>query len=214
MSTGILASFVIGLIMDHSGVEVATSVTIALAMIHKLILIFFSSNRPLMLLGFCFYVLFRQFLFPVSIALITSRLGFKFFGLLNGISFLISGISQLFMIPLVRFVHGTCHRYNSTDVPLITNTCDHGKWQQLHIVELLCLLLLLLVPFYDHRANLAQKERVKQLVVSSWRSLHAGTSPILGNSYGSFPSPSVGSHASNRGARDELDVLEEEGITF
>jgi hypothetical protein len=170
-----------------------------------------------MLFGFCIYVLFRQFLFPVSIALITARLGFKYFGLLNGISFLLSGFAQLFIVSLAKAVHGTCHLYNSADTPLVSDTCDHGNWLALHVVEFVVLGALLLVPFYDHRAKVQQKARVKEIakIRSSWKVMYGGTpgSPLLG-SYGTFPSPSSVSFASVRAGREELDVLDEEGISF
>lgn len=235
LSGGFLASFVIGVIMDHAGVETATAWTLLLGMAHELILIFLSTSKFWMNMGFVLYISFRQFLFPVSIALITARLGYKFFGLMNGIAFLMSGIAQLFMVPLVNVVKGTCHKYNTQDAALQEDTCDHGHWMELHVAEFVVLALLLLVPYYDNLAKIAQKERVKELVKvrSSWRRLYGGgSSPLLGHtlsrnnnshhgsSYGSYGSLSASPSSSYRGAaiRDELDVLDEdasvEGLQF
>ena len=240
MSGGFVASFVIGLIMDHAGVEAATGWTIALALVHELILLCRPDSPTWLTLAFVIYVFFRQFLFPVSIALITARLGFKYFGLLNGMAFLLSGVVQLSMVPVVNFVKGTCHQYNSSDAPLILDTCDHGQWQQLHAGELVLLALLLLVPLYDRRAQAAQARRVREVVQmrASWRVLYGGASPLLGRSlssgsskngsYGSMAAagsggvmPSVHSSGSIRMGRDpsELEVLdetddEEEGLEF
>jgi len=242
MSGGFVASFVIGLIMDHAGVEAATGWTIALALLHELILLCRSDRPTWLTVAFVIYVFFRQFLFPVSIALITARLGFKYFGLLNGMAFLLSGVVQLFMVPVVNLVKGTCHQYNSSDAPLILDTCDHGQWPQLHAAAFVVLALLLLVPWYDRRAQAAQAQRVKKVVQmrASWQVLYGGASPLLGRSlssssskngsYGSMAAaagggggvmPSVHSSGSIRMGRDpsELEVLdetddEEEGLEF
>ena len=222
--------------MDHAGIETATAGTLLLGMAHELILIFGSTSPWWMNVGFVVYICFRQFLFPCSIALITSRVGYKFFGLLNGISFLLSGIAQLFMVPVVNLVKGTCHNYNSQDPALVSNSCDNGHWTELHVIELIVFALLLLVPLFDHRDNMEQKVRIQDVVKvrSSWRMLYyggggGGASPLLGRpsssrnrsgSYGSYSSLRDSPVASYRGvgARDELDVLDEdesdEGLHF
>lgn len=235
LSGGFLASFAIGIVMDHAGIETATAGTLVLGMAHELILIFGSTSHWWMNAGFVVYICFRQFLFPCSIALITSRLGYKFFGLLNGIAFLSSGIAQLFMVPVVNLVKGTCHKYNSQDPALVSNSCDSGHWTELHVMELIVFALLLLVPIYDHRENVKQKERIQEVVQvrSSWRRLYyGGASPLMGrpasrngyqyhgSSFGSYGSLAESPVASYRGAaaRDELDVLDEdasdEGLRF
>jgi len=226
LSGGCVASFAIGLIMDHAGVEAATCATLLLGMSHELILIFLSTSKWWMNVGFIFYICFRQFMFPVSIALITSRLGFKFFGLLNGIAFLLSGVAQLFMVPLVNEVKGTCHNYNSQDQALIIDACDHGNWIELHVVEFIVFAVLLLVPFFDNREKRAHQKRVKEMAElrSSWRMLYGGstvsTSPLMGRTFSSGSYGSTSPAASYRGAamRDELDVLDEydedEGLHF
>ena len=103
-------------------------------------------------------------------------------------------------------------------------------------MELVLLALLLLVPYYDRRANVSHQNRVRKIVRvrSSWRVLYGGgssgsNSPLLvrtasrnsnqpgGCSYGSFDgvgggsfpaSPATSYHGA--GQRDELDVLDED----
>jgi hypothetical protein len=185
MSLGVVASLLVGVVMDHSGVEAATACTIALALLYNLLLLVVSAQQPpstaVLYTGFVVYVMFRQFLFPVSIALQTARLGFKYFGLLNGISSLVAGIIQLLMATVVRFAQGTCHRYSSGDVPLMTDACDHGRWQLLHVGQCFVLIALLLVPVLDRRERLLQAERVREIVRvrSSWNILYGGASPLL-----------------------------------
>lgn len=170
--------------MDHAGVESATCWTLLLGILHECIVIFQGHTKLWISLGFVVYICFRQFIFPVSIALITSRLGFKYFGLLNGLSYLLSGLVQLFMIALVHLVQGTCHKYNSHDEKFVSDTCDHGHWLELHIAELLVLILLLLVPYYDYRDKIAHQKQIEGMVQkrSSWRILCDGDSGRIGKS--------------------------------
>jgi MFS family permease len=185
---GVIPSFAIGSLMDRAGVEVATIWTIGLAMAHQLVIIlgimvghYQQQQAPpqpaawtTTMVGYILYVFYRSFLFPVSIVLITSRLGFKYFGLLNGFGPIVLGLLQLIMVPIVQLVQGTCHNYNSTEVALIADTCQHGKWVDLHIIEAIILGLLFLVPLFDHRANLHSQKWLKKLALlrSSWRILY------------------------------------------
>lgn len=223
MGCGVVASFVIGVMMDHFGVEVASIWTIGLAMAHQLIGIF-AVQRSWMLIGFVIYVFYRQFLFPVGIAMITARLGFKYFGLLNGIGFLLSGLAQGLMVPVVKLVQGRCHEYGSVDIELMQDSCNHGNWDRLHVVELLSFMLLFLVPIYDYRDKLAERKQLRQLAKrrSSWRVLYGGNydstasmSPLLERSAGSTTSYGSNSPKMNRVAaieerRDNV-LLEENG---
>jgi hypothetical protein len=108
-----------------------------------------------MLGGYIIYTMFRQFLFPVYIACLSARLGFKYFGILNGLGFAVSGVAQLFIAYVVRAVQGTCH----TD---IGSDCTHGRWTQLHIVQVCILSLLLVIPLLDHYAEKNQAAKASQ----------------------------------------------------
>jgi MFS family permease len=92
-SFGILAAFLIGWLMDRVGLVAITILTILMGQLH-LIMITFLSNKPVpLMVGFVFYTLFRQFLFPMYIASLSSRLGFKYFGILNGLGFAASVVT-------------------------------------------------------------------------------------------------------------------------
>jgi hypothetical protein len=70
--------------------------------------------------------------------------GFKYFGLLNGLAFAVSGVSQVFMSALVSTVQGTCHNIVAT--PASSTSCSPGQWNSLHVAELLLLAVLMLAP--------------------------------------------------------------------
>lgn len=141
-SVGVLAAFLIGWLMDRIGLVTCTIMTIVVGQLHMLIIIFWN-NRPMpMIVGFVAYTLFRQFLFPVYIACLSTRLGFKYFGILNGLGFAASGVTQLFIAELVRAVKGTCY-------VAAAEGCNQGAWKELHIAQLCILSALLIVPVTD-----------------------------------------------------------------
>lgn len=154
LSFGILGSFFAGWLMDTVGLETCTLVTLALGILHMATLLMFG-NEHVMILGYVIYTLFRQFLFPIFIALISNNLGFKYFGILFGIGFAVSGVTQLFIAPLAQVVQGTCH----LDDDAVEN-CSHGKWKELHVYQIVILTLLGVLPIWDHRVQMKVEEKV------------------------------------------------------
>lgn len=154
MSFGLLGSLIAGWLMDRIGLETCTFVTLVLGQVHMLIIFFFGEHMPLMTLGFVIYTLFRCFLFPVFIASLSARLGFKYFGILSGIGFAISGLAQLCIAPLVHAVQGSCVESLETD-------CRHGAWPQLHIIQLVLFLLLGFIPLWDHRVEVQRQKAIE-----------------------------------------------------
>jgi MFS family permease len=183
MAAGVLASLVVGVLMDRIGLDACTALTLLLGQGQILILVFVPDHRRWMIFGFVVYVFFRQFLFPVYIANLTAHLGFKYFGLLNGLGFAASGIAQVFMASLVQVVQGDCNMV-STDPGEDTQTvdCEIGRWMDLHVVEFVLMGLLLLAPWIESREKLRRQERIQELLrIASQTSM----------SYGSVsPSPS------------------------
>ena len=141
-----------------------------------LIIIFCNDNPMAMVVGFFVYALFRQFLFPVYIACLSSRLGFKYFGILNGLGFAVSGLTQLFIAALVRTVKGTCYI-------AAAEGCYQGSWRELHIVQLCLLSALLAVPITDahlasHSKLPASPDEVRLLVQQDdYASVHQHAAP-------------------------------------
>ena len=191
MSVGVLASIVVGMVMDCAGLELAMTLTLALGFLHTLVLVWLGDHLFWMIFGFILYVFFRQFLFPVYIASLTHHLGYKALGLLSGIGFSISGITQLYMASVVTFVQGDCHK-----VTFLRNygkdydTCDTGYWINLHYLEILVLFLALLIPLFDRRERLWRENRIKEGLRrrSSWSTLYTGSdqSARSGVDYGSI----------------------------
>lgn len=141
-SSGMLGSFLVGWLMDRIGLASCMILTIVMGQMHMLIVIFCSDMPGPLLFGFFVYTLFRQFLFPVFIACLSARLGFKYFGMLQGLGFASSGLAQLFLAALVQAVQGTCHVQ-------MEEGCSKGYWKELHVFQFWLLTALLLVPLLD-----------------------------------------------------------------
>ena len=145
MSLGMPYAFFVGWLMDRVGLEVCTLVTLLLGQLSTLLMLVASfdslseSNAYIILLiGYAIYSLFRQFLYPVFLAYISARLGFKYFGLLSGIGFALSGAAQWFLADLVALVH---------------NGWEAGGtwWIDFHIFQIALLGVLMIIPIADHR---------------------------------------------------------------
>ena len=194
MSAGVFASVLVGSIMDHAGLELATSLTLLLGILHIVVLSLLGDRFMWMIFGFFLYVMFRQFLFPLFIASLMHHLGYKFFGLLSGTGFFLSGISQIFMASLANAIQGDCHDLIYLKQYGTGEDCDGGMWAQLHMREIAVLVLLFLVPMLDRRERREHEEEVEKVIRarSSWHNLSLygaedGTesSSVFGQGYGS-----------------------------
>jgi MFS family permease len=157
LSLGMLYAVLVGWLMDKVGLEICTLLTLLLGELSTLLILvgaFFMDNSnydySIMITGFCLYSLFRQFLFPVFLAYITARLGFKYFGILSGIGFAISGVAQWTMAALVQLIH-------------CSDTEDHW-WLQFHILQILILAVLMAIPIADHKEIQTRESQMEQLL--------------------------------------------------
>lgn len=130
--------------MDRLGLNACMVLTIVLAIVQLSMHLFLSQIRFYLIASFMLYSLFRQMLFPVYIASVSDHFGWKHFGVLNGIGFILSGFSQPLMPLLLAHTRGTCHH-------MVSEFCTHGLWMKLHVFEIVCLLVLLLVPYFNQR---------------------------------------------------------------
>ena len=184
MSTGVCASLLVGWLMDQVGLGVCTAVTLMLGQSRSFVLVWLADRKSFLVTSFVCDALYRSFLFPVFIASLTTHLGYKYFGLLNGIGFAIAGVAQIFMGHLVRAVQGDCHLNTHVVDPDLAPTCDHGMWVALHVAELIILTVLLTAPLLDYVEGVVRKRRIRE-VLGSIRSLSIRH---LNPDYGSFMS--------------------------
>jgi len=161
MGMGICVSFLVGWLLDTVGLEFCTAITLFFGQMQMFLVIFGSDKESWMLLSFVAYTAFRSFLYPVFIGSLTSRLGFKYFGILLGLGFALSGIVQLLFPKLVNLTQGDCHLM-ATDT--YVETCDHGKWQQTEVIQLLVLGTMYIVPILDRRDRIIRELRIQEML--------------------------------------------------
>lgn len=157
---GLVGSMLAGLLMDNLGLELCTAFTLMLGQLHALMLVIWSDSFGVLLISFVIYTMFRQFLFPVFIATLTARLGYKYFGILAGIGFAVSGIAQFPMEWIVQALQGDCHEMVDRGV----SGCSHGWWEQWHLLQVALFSLLLFVPLIDYKEDQRTQTRVSHLL--------------------------------------------------
>ena len=163
MSSGAFVSIPIGWLIDQIGVEACTFLTLLMGQLQMLLLLFGEDNILCFTISFWVYTLFRQFLYPVYISSLTSRLGFKYFGVLLGIGFGLGGIAQLFLYPLDVLVQGDCRLQDENEI-IVGEECDSGHWRELHAIQATILLVLWLVPLLDHQEKIHREQKIKEIL--------------------------------------------------
>ena len=193
ISVGMIGSLIIGTLLDRIGLEWCTVLTLLMGQIHMIIIYSTeeatttTTSKSWMIMSFWIYMLFRNFLYPAYISSLTERLGFKYFGVLLGIGFALSGITQLSMTGLDELVQGDCHDESvqspsigeatideeSSNASVTVNfnkaeiDCNHGSWRLLHVVQFLQLGCLMLCPFLDKWDEKRRKEKLVQMMKES-----------------------------------------------
>jgi hypothetical protein len=182
-SIGMIGSFIVGSLLDRVGLEWCTVLTLMWGQFHVVFAYTSAttgiSDTRFMLTNFGMYMLFRNFLYPVYIASITERLGFKYFGVLLGIGFAISGVTQLSMTALDEWVQGDCHLQQQAaeaaavgdDTAAVvegdgdaTTFCHAGWWNPLHVIQFIQLGGLMLCPILDRWEIRNRTAKVKAIL--------------------------------------------------
>ena len=123
--------------------------TITVGVLWIVTLMLAGASEFLMVASFVAYAIFRSFLFPYFFATLSRKMGFRFFGMLSGLAFCTSGLTQFAIAPIASIVEGDCHEY---DDPTMAAGCDSGSWKMVHFIQLANTLLLLIIPFFDMKA--------------------------------------------------------------
>lgn len=143
MTGGVLAIPFIGYLMDKNGFPITMLVTIFFGIVWAVLLS--TGDSKFLYVSFVFYALFRTFLYTFLFSYLADKLGFKYYGILAGILFFVSGIVGLVQYPLSVWAGGTC----ITASPEEQSTCSHGQWGLLNHLAIAMLLGLLYFPYQD-----------------------------------------------------------------
>ncbi len=158
-TAGVLGIPIVGRLMDRYGFVATAAVTVTMAAAFGANVLWSLGGIWQLGLAFVAYALFRTFLFTYFFAYLADALGFRYFGVLAGASFLVAGCAGLLQSPLMEWGAGTCHLLKD---PPADADCDPGNWHAINALQLGCLLSLFVIPFLDSRAGRAEAERRRQ----------------------------------------------------
>jgi len=174
MGMGIFGSLSVGWLLDRMGLEFCAAITLFFGQMQMLLIIYGSQKESWMLLSFVAYTIFRAFLYPVFIGSLTSRLGFKYFGILLGLGFALSGTFQLLFPKVVELTQGDCHL---TAVGTGTDSCDHGKWQITEVIQFMALGVMYMIPLLDRRDRINREAQIREILLEESAIATYGSTP-------------------------------------
>jgi MFS family permease len=162
MTATVLAVPVIGWMMDNLGYSVTAGLMVSLGVAWSILLILSFHNVDYLVMSFIVYSLYRTCTFTFFFAYIADTLGFRFFGLVAGMQFLIAGIVGLAQAPAANWASGDCHkhrfqvhdRHEHQD-----SVCDLGEWLTLDYIMLFTLFSLYLFVYGDYKYRQQPPER-------------------------------------------------------
>ena len=128
----------------HTHTQVTAVVTLLLGMGYAVSFLY-----SLFPLAFWMYSLHRAFLFTYFFTALPQVLGFKYFGILAGVAFLVAGVAQLGIKAVVDYGKGTCHLSDGG----AGADCDSGKWGVVLTLHWLTLAACLSLPVVEHVAQ-------------------------------------------------------------
>ena len=148
-SLGILGMPAVGFLLDNLGFAFTATITVILGICYTFFTLLHSSEQ-VVYCSFVCYSLFRSFLFTYFFAALPKKVGTKYFGILAGLTFFISGLVQLSLYDyLISLASGTCHVNEVHGDPSSRSACDGGNWTSLYYAQLASLLFVLILPSID-----------------------------------------------------------------
>lgn len=178
MSCGFLSIPAVGMMMDHLGFPLTATTISTFGLLWSLCLL--SESKTFLIPSFIFYTLFRTFLFAFLFAYAADTMGFKYYGILVGIMFVISGFISLLQYPLAKWASGTCHEVNEGEY------CTVGNWSAVNIAMVFMMIFSFIFAFEDwrRRRSILKKVSSSRMNLSSINYEKIGSSSGKIRSYG------------------------------
>jgi MFS family permease len=142
---GVLAIPPVGALMDRSGFPITALVCIVSGVIWSALLLIDSPTLHLLMASFVFYSIYRTALYTFFFAYLADVLGFRYFGMMGGIIFLLAGVLGMLQYPLALYGAGTCHVFTSDQ-----STCDQGQWAWVNTAMVVMILSTLYFVYQDY----------------------------------------------------------------
>jgi len=142
MTCGFIAIPIVGAVMDKYGFPMTSLFTTFFGIVWSICLL--AKSRSSAIPSFISYALFRTFLFTFLFAYLADVFGFKYFGILGGLMFVLGGLLSLTQYSLTAWAAGTCHTFDT-----VQPGCSSGYWDTVNMVQLLSQFVLLAFTYQD-----------------------------------------------------------------
>jgi hypothetical protein len=134
ITLGVLGIPLIGAMMDITGYPCTSFITILSGFLWACLLEY--PSRMHLIISFIFYSIFRTFLFTFFFAYLPDALGFKYFGVLAGIAFILAGMVSFVQFPLGSYARGACNHYIYSDHHDL-HCVSGGNWKLVNTLVML-----------------------------------------------------------------------------
>lgn len=150
ITLGVVAIPLIGAIMDFVGFPVTSSVTVVAGLVWSVLLQIPSIWA--LVASFVAYAIFRTFFYTFFFAYLADTLGFKYFGVLAGVVFVLGGVVSFLQYPLAELGSGSCTSVN------IIAPCDQSNWRTINGVMTIMILSTVVFSYKDWQRRRAQRQ--------------------------------------------------------
>jgi MFS family permease len=168
ITLGVIAIPLIGATMDFVGFPVTSSVTIAAGIVWSILQQI--PNAWALLTSFIAYATFRTFFYTFFFAYLADTFGFKYFGVLAGVVFVLGGVISFLQYPLAELGSGSCTSVN------VIAPCTGSNWHLINAVMTVMILSTIVFSYKDWQRRQAQKQiqQVVNLAMSSSKPRYMG----------------------------------------
>lgn len=154
ITMGVIVIPLVGALMDLHGFPVTSAFSIGCGILWAALLLIRSSTA--LVISFVFYAAYRTSFYTFFFAYLADTLGYKYFGMLAGIIFVLGGLLGITQYPLAQLVAGTCHDDNADQ-----DTCSHGHWAIVNLIMLVMVASTLYFTVADWRRRHAKRLGVR-----------------------------------------------------
>lgn len=165
ITLGVIGIPIVGACMDYLGFPITSTILLCLGIVWAFLAI--QRDPSTLVFSFVFYSAFRTFFFTFTFAYLADTLGFKYFGVLAGVMFVLGGVIGVLQYPLAEFAVRRCKVHPLTQVEV----CTDGLWSQVNCVMLVTIASTLYFSYHDYvRRKLPNAGRVLRQESSSQES--------------------------------------------
>jgi len=157
ITLGVVIIPMVGMLMDMAGFPITSLLVTVSGIIWAVLLLLDSEQNHLLIASFVFYSIYRTSFFTFFFAYLADTLGFRYFGMLAGIIFLLGGVAGMFQYPLAQIGSGTCHHAHAN-----FDSCSHGEWFNINLVMTLMIAAMLYFSYQDYRRRILMKQLLER----------------------------------------------------